>query len=208
MASAIEICNLALTRLGADAIRSFDEDNKRARLSQVTYTHIRDLFLEDHEWTFNTKYAPLALLSGVDHPYFTYIYRVPSDCLYPRAILSEGTPVKSTIKWEVFSNNIGTNLEDAWLRYSEATTLTGIFPRYFIEAVAAQIAAELAPAIVQDKQRYNALTNVAEARLARARDKDAELGVEYRFRDNDPDNDTFVYPPGGMVDSDGREDYE
>lgn len=207
MASEIEICNLALTRLGADSIRSFDEDNKRARLSQITYRHVRDLLLEDYEWVFNTKYAPLAQLATVTHPFFTYVYRVPSDCLYPRQILIEDQPTKSTTKWEVFSNNLATDVEDAWLRYSEAITVTGFFPVYFIEAVAAQVAAELAPAIVQDKQRYNALMNVAEARLARARDKDAEIGVEYRFRDNDPDNDTFVYPPGSLVDS-SREEYD
>lgn len=207
MASEIEICNLALTRLGADAIRSFDEDNKRARLSQITYLHVRDLFLEDYEWVFNTKYAPLALLSTVTHPIFTYVYRIPSDCLYPRQILLEGQTTKSTIKWEAFNENIATDLEDAWLRYSEATTITGRFPRYFIEAVSAQMASELAPSIVQDKKQYAALANVAEARLARARDKDAEIGVEYRFRDNDPDNDTFVFPPGSATDS-GRETYE
>lgn len=192
--SEVEICNLALTRLGADSIRSFDEDNKRARLSQITYKHVRDLFLEDYEWTFNTAYKPLALLSNETHPNFTYVYSMPSNCLYARQILdSEGT-LSSTVKWEVFYKKIATDVEDAWLRYSLAITATGYFPMYFVEAVAAQIAVELAPAIVQDKKRQDTLIKMAEARLYQARDKDAELGIEYLFRDNDPTHDTFVNP--------------
>ena len=197
MASEIDICNLALTRLGADAIRSFAEDNKRARLSQNTYNHVRDLFLEDHEWAFNTKYAQLALLANVSHPKFSFVYQLPADCLYPRQIMDSLGAVDSRVQWERFNNYIATDVEDAWLRYSEATTVTGRFPTYFVEAVAAQVAAELAPAIVQDKKRYSELLSIAEARLARARDKDAEIGVEYLFRDNDPNNDTFAFPPGG-----------
>ena len=196
MASEIDICNLALTRLGADAIRSFEEDNKRARLSQNTYKHIRDLYLEDHEWTFNTKYVQLALLANVAHPKFAFVYQLPADCLYPRQILDASGMIDSRVQWERFNNYIATDVESAWLRYSESTTVTGRFPIYFVEAVAAQMAAELAPAIVQDKKRYNELITIAEARLARARDKDAEMGVEYLFRDNDPNNDYFCFPPG------------
>ena len=192
--SEVEICNIALTRLGADSIRSFDEDNKRARLSQIMYKHIRDLFLEDYEWTFNTKYKQLALLSGEEHPQFSFIYSVPSDCFYARQLLDSNGTISSKVKWEVYSKKIATNVENAWLRYSLMITATGFFPMYFVEAVAAQVAAELAPAIVQDKNRYNALLKVAEARLYQARDKDAELGIEYLFRDNDPENDTFVNP--------------
>lgn len=192
--SEVEICNIALTRLGADSIRSFDEDNKRARLSQIMYKHIRDLFLEDYEWTFNTKYKQLALLSGEEHPQFSFIYSVPSDCFYARQLLDSNGTISSKVKWEVYSKKIATNVENAWLRYSLMITATGFFPMYFVEAVAAQVAAELAPAIVQDKNRYNALLKIAEARLYQARDKDAELGIEYLFRDNDPENDTFVNP--------------
>lgn len=194
MASIIEICNLALTRLGADSIRSFDEDNKRARLSQITYEHVRNLYLEDFEWTFNTKYAQLALLSTITHPSFDYVYQIPTDCLYPRQIMDESGNISSTVKWEVFGIRIATSIPGAWLRYSEKVTVSGIFPPYFVEALASQIAAELAPAIVQDKKQYATLTQVAEARLTNARDKDAEKGVEYLFRDNDPVNDKYVYP--------------
>lgn len=202
MASEVEICNLALTRLGADAIRSFDEDNKRARLSQISYEHTRSLFLEDHEWTFNTKYIQLAQLATVVHPVFSYVYQIPSDCLYARQILDSSGRINSRTKWEVFSNHIATDVEGAWLRYSEEVVVTGRYPYYFVEAIATQIAAELAPAIVQDKTRYDKLVAIASARLAVAKEKDASLGVEYLHRDFDANNDYFVYPPGSEGNAD------
>lgn len=192
--SEVEICNIALTRLGAESIRSFDEDNKRARMCQIMYKYVRDLFLEDYEWTFNTKYAPLALLSGVEHPQFEFVYSVPSDCFYARQIMDEDGIIRSTTKWEVFSKKIATDVENAWLRYSVSLTATGYFPMYFVEALAAQLAIELAPSIVQDKVRYAALLKITEARLYMAREKDAELGVEYKHRDYEAENDTFVNP--------------
>lgn len=201
MASEIEICNLALTRLGADSIRSFDEDNKRARLSEITYKHIRNLYLEDHEWTFNTKYKQIALLADVTHPYFSYVYQIPSDCSYCRDILDASGIVNSRTKWEVFSQYIATNVESAWLRYSEKLTVTGRYPAYFVEAVSSRIAAEMAPAIVQDKKRYAELRTISGASLALAREKDADLGVEYLHRDMDANKDTFVYPPGSESDA-------
>lgn len=194
MASEIDICNLALTRLGADSIRSFDEDNKRSRLSQNIYKHVRDLFLEAFEWSFNTAYTQLALLSGVIHPQFDYVYQLPSDCVYARQLIDSGGNISSLVKWEQFGDRIATNIEDAWLRYSKEITSSGSFPLYFVEAVAAQMASDLAPAIVQDKSRYPDLIKIAEHRMLLAREIDAELGVEYRHRDQDPENDSFINP--------------
>lgn len=197
MAGAIEICNLALSRLGADLIRSFDEPNKRARLCEITYKHVRDLFLEDHEWTFNTKFAALPLLANVTHPSFSYVYQLPYDCLYPRQLVDELGVISSKVKWSVFEDHLATNVENAWLRYSFVVEESSKFPMYFVEAVAAQMAAEMCPAIVQDKKRYSELLPIAELQLARAREKDSEIGVEYRQRDVDFNNDTWIMPEGG-----------
>lgn len=198
MAGAIEICNLALARLGADVIRSFDEDNKRARLCDITFQHIRNLFLEDYEWVFNTRYAALPLLSNVTHPQFPYVYQLPADCLYPRQLMDESGRVSSKVKWEIFESHLATSVENAWLRYSFVVAEATSFPVYFVEAVAAQMAAEMAPSIVQDKKRYAELLPIAEMQLARAREKDAEIGVEYRHRDVDFNNDSWIYPDGGL----------
>ena len=140
MASAIEICNLALTRLGAESIRSFDEDNKRARLSQTVYNHNRDLLLEDHEWAFNTAYAALAVLSSITHPVFTYVYAIPANCIYPRAIMDSSGSIDSRVKWEAFQTYIATEVTDAVLRYSIQITNPAKFPIYFTEALASLIA--------------------------------------------------------------------
>lgn len=194
MASEIDISNIALTSLGADAIRSFDEDNKRSRLCYLTYQYVRDLYLEDYEWSFNTKYIQLALLADDTHPKYTYVYKLPSDCLYARQLVDEVGKTTFTVPWEAFSDKIATDLEDAYLRYSEKIYNSGLFPMYFVSAIATQMAVEMAPAIVQDQKRYADLRTIAEYRLMVAREKDAELGSGYLRYDQDPENDSFVTP--------------
>jgi hypothetical protein len=196
MPSDVEICNIALARLGAESIRAFDENHKNARLCQTNYEHVRNVIMEGHDWNFAADYVPLALLAGEAHPRFSIVYALPSGCLYPKDLLDQAGSISSRTQWEMYSNKIATNLENAWLRFTKLEIATGFFPHHFVEAIVSQMAADLAPAVVQDKKLYKDLLGVAIARLTTAQAKDAEVGVDYRTRDESPDKDTFVYPPG------------
>lgn len=194
MASEIDICNIALIRLGADTIRSFDENNKRSRTCEILYKHVRDYFIEQYEWSFTTKYSQLALLADISHPQFEFVYQLPSDCAYPRQIVNSIGQIKSLIKWEVFETKVATDLEDAWLRYSVRLTNSGIYPIYFVEAISSQLAVELSPSIVQDKKVYDKLFAIADVKLKSALQADVNKGVEDIHRDQDAFNDSFVNP--------------
>ena len=55
--SDVEIYNLALDKMGVEAIQSFCEESKQAELGLRNYGPIRDAYLASHYWNFAMKYS-------------------------------------------------------------------------------------------------------------------------------------------------------
>ncbi|WP_059413445.1 hypothetical protein [Cupriavidus basilensis] len=89
MASEVDICNMALSRLGDQAtVSSIDppEGSPQAGHCAQWYPICRDLLLEMHAWSFATTRVALALLNS-DWPSWRFTYAVPADCIKPWAVL-------------------------------------------------------------------------------------------------------------------------
>ena len=82
MLSSVDIANIALVELGGQMIRSFDENNKPARLVNLAYPTCRDWLLSSYRWSFARKTRELSLLEQTS-PDWTYVYQLPSDCFTP-----------------------------------------------------------------------------------------------------------------------------
>lgn len=83
MASVIDICNLALSRLGDDAsITSIDpaDGSPQADHCARFYPMARDSLLESHPWSFATRRATLSLLTS-ETDAWQYAYAWPTNCL-------------------------------------------------------------------------------------------------------------------------------
>lgn len=91
MASSLDICNLALAHLGADAnVNSIDppEGSVEAELCARFYYMARDALLESFPWNFATRRAILAELSAWAYNQWEHAYALPADCLQVLAVLS------------------------------------------------------------------------------------------------------------------------
>jgi hypothetical protein len=64
MASQVNICNLALKRIGATAISAIDEAEKNAEHCNAFWDYILDEVLEDYSWNFAKKTVTLNFTSG------------------------------------------------------------------------------------------------------------------------------------------------
>ncbi|SAL47458.1 gp11 [Caballeronia arvi] len=172
MASAVDICNLALGHLGDDATVSSispPEGSSQAEHCQRFYPIARDLCLEAHEWGFATTRATLAALSNTPPPGFTYVYQLPSDCrnivdlVDPNAV-SDFHCVDYGQHWHGFDQEpvpyeletladgtqvIYTNLAGAQLRYIRGVTDTTKFSAQFVDALAWLLAAYLAGPVIK-----------------------------------------------------------
>lgn len=150
MASEIEICNIALLRVGVSrTINSFDEKSKEAGICRAFYYHVRDALLSDFPWRFAQKNKSLALLESSQIGW-SYAYRYPADCLRIIKIISwlrNPTPAQS-IQYQIGSDDKGriilTDQEVAEISYVSQITNPANLDPLFVDAMAWKLAYEIA----------------------------------------------------------------
>lgn len=89
MASAVDICNLALANLGDTAtVASIDPPEGSAQSQHCArfYPIARDTLLEMHNWNFSGRRIVLSQIQN-DWTQWKYAYALPSDCINPISIL-------------------------------------------------------------------------------------------------------------------------
>lgn len=163
MASQTQVCNLALSFLGAGTITAITDNTTAARVLSAEYDLTRDAELREHTWCFSIKRASLAALTDVpvSGPYSTY-YQLPSDCLkvlmagdsWPGANLTDyrTSPVNSDYLLE--GGRILTNLPAPLsLRYIAQISDTGLFDSNFVIALAAKLAWKCCERITQSAEK-------------------------------------------------------
>lgn len=84
--SAVEICNLALSRVRADIIASLDELSPAAEKCAIFYPQARDTVLTGFDWSFARGQRVLSI-STFDPLGWEYAFDYPSDCLDIRVLL-------------------------------------------------------------------------------------------------------------------------
>jgi hypothetical protein len=111
MASDVDICNLALLRLGTrSSISALTEGSTEANACALVYPIVRDTLLAQHHWGFATRRVALADLGsppgGVAADSYDgagragdwrFRYAYPTDCLHARGIRP---PSGTTVTWD------------------------------------------------------------------------------------------------------------
>lgn len=156
MASDIQICNIALSKLGAATIASLSEGSQEANFCSTFYESARDAALRSHPWNFASKTRVLASTDVPTGYEETYAYSYPSDCLMASKV-HDGEGNESTFRVILHEDSNGdksklilTNLETANLTYTVRVTDPNIYDSQFIESFALRLAAELAWPITKD----------------------------------------------------------
>jgi hypothetical protein len=159
VASEVDICNLALLRIGSSKqLASLTEASTEGRACALLYPLKREQALASFPWAFATKREELALLSGGTTPQeeprsgWAFVYALPADCLSPQYIWAgkrNPTPEqRPPFTTELASSGDGrvllTDVEDAQLVYTAPVTTAVRFPPLFVEALAWLLASELA----------------------------------------------------------------
>jgi hypothetical protein len=157
MASEVDICNLALARLGDDAtVASIDppEGSAQAEHCARFYPIARDSLLEMHAWKFATRRVQLAKLT-VPSWNWLFAYAAPNNALKLLGVLSAtASNEEETQPYETESDANGvpiilTNEDDATLRFVARVTDTTMFSPLFVDALAWLLASYLAGPVVK-----------------------------------------------------------
>lgn len=86
MATQVEICNLALTRIGAKMITTISDTSKEAERCAEIWDMCVKAVLEERNWHFARRTLPLTKLrmdEAEPHSIWDYVYRLPSDYILP-----------------------------------------------------------------------------------------------------------------------------
>lgn len=196
--SEVSICNVALSYLGEDTIRSLDEDTRRAGLCNLMYPIARDALLSRQDWSFARKTLKLQQLS--EDYYEGAVFALPADCLTPLNILPRLLARRQN---KIEGGRIvfpGTDASeslgyDLYLQYTFRCTDTTKFSASFIDVLALDLAVRMCLPLTQDSKLAQSLR--AELRVAQMENgaEDANRGDEWRYPDEDPNYDSFVNPP-------------
>lgn len=154
MASEVDIANLALSHLGDRATVSSlypAEGSPQAQHCATFYPIARDSLLESVSWTFATKRAALAQLTG-EWSRWSYCYALPNNCLRVQAVTAEGADLNNPTDAAEFvvqtladgTKVIYTDQAEAWATYTERVEDTQRFTPTFVMALSYQLAAMVA----------------------------------------------------------------
>ena len=150
MLTKIDLCSMALLKLGEEPIQSLTDDSASAKLSRTLFEPVVDGLLSLHPWRFATQ--TIELTRNTDGNFL-----IPANVL--RVLKTSG---------RIFANRIITD--------TPQTTITAIiktspeqFPGYFISLCATRLAMEFCVPLLGDQNIFRMLVALYETELQTAR---------------------------------------
>jgi hypothetical protein len=163
----IQICNLALARLGDARITALTDATAQAQYCSLFYTQTLEELQTEFDWQFCRKLA--SLTADATAPAFGYTRRfsVPSDFL--RLIRLNGIDEDENFsKWEIVDGFIHTDLTaPAQIEYIASVTDAAKFPAVFVEILSAKLATNLAMPLTGSKELFSQMAEVFSANMQR-----------------------------------------
>jgi hypothetical protein len=181
MTSVVDICNIALQKLGASRIVSLTQDTDNARECNLLYEQARDSELRAHPWNFAIKRAQLAA-SGTPAFGYSSAYQLPADCL--RLLPPDKHLNFSDLDWQIEGRSILTDDTGALdVRYIYRVTDPNQFDASFVELLACRLAEGLCEKITQSNSkgqqiRADKITAMREARRNNAFENSSQEAPE------------------------------
>jgi len=173
-----DICNSALTKLGADIITSLSDNTRRAKLCNQQFAKVRDRLLRSHPWNFAIK--RVSLTANGNTPAFEYEqeFDLPAD--YLRGIREED----KSIDWKIEGQKLVANQESFNLVYIAQITDPTEFDASFDELLATELAYELAYPLVQSNSLKRELKEELNDLKRDVRSFDAQEGQPEDYETN------------------------
>lgn len=150
MFTKIDLCSMALLKLGEKPIQSLREDSASAQIARTLFDSVVDTLLSMFPWRFATQNITLNKNSDGD-------FVIPNDVL--RIIKSEGKIIGNKIVFQSDSLDI-----TAVVRVE-----TESFPSYFASLVATKLAMEFCIPLVGDANVFKMMTALYESEFQAAK---------------------------------------
>lgn len=156
----VQICNLALARLGDAKITTLGDATAQAQYCTLFYAQTVKELQTDLDWQFCRKLA--AVSADGTPPAFGYANRfaLPADFL--RVLRINGIDEDENFgKWEIIGGFIHTSLTGPiQIDYLANVTTTTLFPPVFVELLTAKLAAHLALPLTGSKELFGQMAQI------------------------------------------------
>lgn len=182
MASAVDICNLALYNLGDDAITSLSDTSKRAKLCNAFYAVVRDAVLRAYPWNCAKYTQALALLgTAPTNTNWSAQFTLPTSpyCLWVPKFMNED------LEYEIAGRVLLCDESSVLLNYIMQVTDPGLFDSILVETIAARLSVNLAYPLTGVQSNAKMMWDLYQLKLAEARTQDGmENGEEKVYTSN------------------------
>lgn len=179
--SKTDIANLAASHIGAEnQIADLASDKGPiARICRTYYDVARREALEYYDWSFARKFQTLASHDDGPADNWTYVYRLPSDCITPRSLVKPSGHLGDKIPYIVIASADGishallTHLDEAVLRYTFDQTNPHMFTPKFVMSFSFQLAGYIAYDRTKKKSLRDDMFTIAREYTVESRGTDA-----------------------------------
>lgn len=144
----IEIINRALTKLGANNIKSLDEKTIEAETALITYDESLSSLLSELDWHFALKEDDLTPSKRVAKWRKGNYFDLPSDVLN---IVEVSVPPSTY--WRQEGDHIFTEANSFGIVYVSKCTNESLFPAYFIDALVYKLASDMCYKITNSSEK-------------------------------------------------------
>lgn len=195
-ASEIEICNLALLRVGITTpLATLADGTKESNACNTLYSQMRDLLLGSFPWSFATRRDAPAASSESVRTGWQHIYDLPDDVLSVQKIWSgarrvrpeQEIPFKVEVKADGSGRVLLTDKEEPEVFTTIRLTNVLLFSPFFSDALASLLAVELVPALTLAEAMSARAMQRFQFSFANALTADAD-----QHREDPPPRDTFT----------------
>ena len=168
--SETSVANACLTLLGERRINDLEENSKTANVLKERFDEVRDSLLRRHPWNFATKRISIAKDVAAPVWGFDNQYTLPADLL---RLLNVENP--NHWPYTVEGRKVVTDLESPLeVVYTGRITAVDQMDVLFRQALAAELAADVAESITGDDQKVNTLQQIVAGKIREARNTDGQ----------------------------------
>lgn len=150
MLTKIDLCSMALLKLGEQPIQSLLDDTASAKLSRVLYDSVIDALIAVHPWRFATR--QISLTRSTDGTFL-----IPSDVL--RVLKSDG---------RILGNKVISDADNTDI-LATVRVDPDMFPSYFVSLAATRLAMEFCVPLLGDQSVFRMLVALYESELQTAK---------------------------------------
>jgi hypothetical protein len=162
-----DICNMALSRLGAPRISDIEENTPRGISCRTHYEVVRDSLLRSHPWNFATGRANLSQSATAPAFGYTFAYALPSDFL--RLMTLNGIEAEMfASEYTLEGGQLLTYSDEAKITYVRRVTDPTAFDAIFLEVISFRLASALAMDLTNDIEKRDSMEQFAQLRMSGA----------------------------------------